>query len=99
MADRKLVKYTIGERFPGKIPDQQGCLMELWESLMVIIQLPGLRREEGRAFKKSFGRYAYLESDTSVPIAFFMFEFPPPINLLDVNFDAVACPDEYIENH
>lgn len=99
MADKTLVQYTIGEPFPGKIPQQEGCLMELWESLMIIIQVHGLRRDELMAFKKSFKRYAYLESPTSIPIAFFIFEFPPPNNFLDVNFTGAVCPQNLIEDY
>ena len=99
MTDKKLVQYTIGEPFPGKIPTQEGCVMELWESLMITIQMPGLRREEVRAFKKSFKRYAFLELSTSIPIAFFMFDFPAPINLFDVNFDGTVCPKDFIEDY
>lgn len=40
-----------------------------------------------------------MESPTSIPIAFFMFEFPAPINFIDVNFNATLCTKDQIENY
>jgi hypothetical protein len=99
LMDKKILEYEIGKPFPGMISQQQGCFMELWESLMVIIQMPGLRRQEVMAFKKSFKRYSYLESPGSIPIAFFMFDFPAPINLFDLSFNSCACTQDSIDDY
>ena len=99
MSDNQIVKYEIGKAFPGILYQQEGCSMELWESLTVIIQAPGLMRNELRAFKKSIKSYAYLEAPTSIPIAFFIFNFQAPLNFLEVNFDATLCSRDNINNY
>jgi len=93
-----LKKFEAGKRFPGPVPGQEGAVMELWKSgLTVIIQMPELRRQELKAFKKGFKRYAYLESNTPVPIALWVFNFPPPHGAIDCNFNARIVKQEYIE--
>ena len=48
-----LTKFEVGKPFPGPVPGQEGAVMELWKSgLTVIIQIPGLRPQELKAFKK-----------------------------------------------
>ena len=73
--------------------------MELWEDgLNVIIQMPNLRREERRAFKKSFKRYYYLETTGEVPVAVWIFDFPKPHGAIDPAFDAQRVKPEYVES-
>ena len=73
--------------------------MELWgDSLNVLIQMPGLTRDELRGFKKGFKRYSYMESDTPVPIAFWVFSFPSPHGPAECNFNARIVRSEYIES-
>jgi len=93
-----LKRFEVGKRFPSPVPGQEGAVMELWKSgLTVIIQMPKLRRQELKAFKKGFKRYAYLESNTPVPIALWVFDFPPPHGAIDCNFNARIVKQEYIE--
>jgi hypothetical protein len=53
--------------------------------------MPGISRIERQAFKKSFKRYAYIESTTPVPIALWVFDFPKPFGSIDCEFDARKC--------
>ncbi|MBW2623173.1 MAG: hypothetical protein JRD68_09730 [Deltaproteobacteria bacterium] len=76
----------VGKPFPGAVPTSEGATLELKiDGPVVLIQMPGLTRNERQAFKKSFKTYSYLETDTPVPIAFWIFNFPGPI---DCNFNA-----------
>lgn len=87
----KIEKLEVGKLFPGPVPISEGVHMELWgDSLTVLIQMPGLTRDELRAFKKGFKRYSYLESDTPVPIAVWMFDFQKPHGPVECNFNARA---------
>ena len=75
--------------FPGPVPIREGAVMELWkDGLVVLIQMPQCSRDEARAFKAGFKRYAYLESATAVPIAMWIFDFPKPHGPIDCNFNA-----------
>jgi hypothetical protein len=38
--------------------------------------MPELDRDQLRAFNKGFEQYSYLESDTPIPIALWIFDFP-----------------------
>ena len=98
-----LVKFEVGKPFPGPYPKQEGAVMELWMSgLIVFCQFPGCTREEKQAFKKSFKRYAYYEPLTETPVAIWAFMFPPPFNSIDVNFDGSLVDtdllDWYLDN-
>lgn len=95
---RNLISFEVGKPFPVSVPQQEGARMELWESgLVVIIQMPGLQRDELRAFKKSFKRYSYLETNTPVPIAIWVFDFSGPYGAIDCNFNA-RIKREYVDN-
>ncbi len=57
----KYETLELGKPFPGPVPTQEGAVMELQnDGLTVYIQMPGMRREEKQAFKKSFKTYAYM---------------------------------------
>jgi len=95
-------KFEVGEIFPvpGCIPHREGAAMELWETgPVVIIQMPGLRREERQAFKKGFKRYSYLESPTDPPIAVWVFDFSNPHGPIDPVFDARRVQSELINSY
>jgi len=81
--------YVIGEEFPGPVPSQEGAVMEMGQAgdLNVFIQFPGLTKEEHRAFQKTFKRYYYFEPPTRTPLALWYFDFPRPMNGVEVNFD------------
>ena len=61
--------------------------------------MPGLRREERRAFKKGLTRYSYLESTTPVPVAYWIFNFPNPHGPVECNFNSRIVEPEYIESY
>jgi hypothetical protein len=93
---------TVGQPFPGPIPQREGAIMELWEiGLTIVIQFPGLKQGELNAFYKGFKTYAYLESPTSVPIAIWIFDFPNPHGKIDSTFNAgfvePALLDAYLD--
>lgn len=84
-----MTKIEVGKPFPGDVPGREGAVMELWkDGLVVLIQMPGLSREERKAFEKSFKRYVYFESGTAVPVAVWVFDFPGPHGPIDCNFDS-----------
>ena len=95
----EIEKLVVGEPFPGPIPHLEGAVMELWENgLNVMIQMPDLRREEKLAFKRSFKRYYYLETDTTPPLAVWIFDFPKPHGSIDPTFDAKRVNPEWVKS-
>lgn len=95
-----MTKYEVGKTFPGPVPASEGAIMELWpDSLVVLIQMPGCTAKEVQAFKQSFQRYSYLETNTPVPIAVWVFDFPLPHGPIDMNFNAKPVKAEYLNNY
>ena len=89
MEEKPITSFTVGELFPGPMPDREGAIMELWENgLVVVTQFPGLRQSELDAFYQGFKIYSYLESWTPVPIVVWVFEFPKSHGQIDSTFNA-----------
>jgi hypothetical protein len=83
-------KYEVGKPFPGAYPTHEGAVLEIEKAgggLVLLCQLPGLTPREATAFK-DFRRYYYLETATPVPVAYWIFEFAPPLAGLECNLDA-----------
>jgi hypothetical protein len=82
-------KIEVDKIFPGPVPDQAGVQIELWhDKLTVLIQMPGLNRDHLRAFDKGFEQYSYLESDTLIPVALWIFDFPDSLSSIEASFNA-----------
>jgi len=96
-----LTEISVGKAFPGAVPKSEGCVLEMADdgSLACYIQMPGLNRAERQAFKKSFFRYGYLETGTTPPIAVWVWMFPPPLNPMDVNFNASIVTQKAIDRY
>ena len=95
-----MTSFEVGKDFPVKIPNREGAFLELWPSgLVCIINMPFLKREEKMAFKKTFKRYVYLETDTNPPIAVWVFDFPNPHGPIDTVFDARRVEKGLIEHY
>ena len=100
MEEKAFASFTVGEPFPGPVPDREGAIMELWEiGLSVVIQYPDLRNEELKAFHEGFKQYSYLESSTAVPIAVWVFDFPDPHGQIDSIFNARVVERDLIEDY
>ena len=102
MEEKLITSIRVGQPFPGVVPHREGAIMELWEiGLVILIQYPGLRPRELEAFQKGFRTYSYLESQTPVPIAVWVFDFPNPHGAIDSTFNARFVEknliDEYLE--
>lgn len=96
-----LTEISVGKPFPGAVPKSEGCVLEMADdgSLACYIQMPGLNRAERQAFKKSFSRYGYLETGTTPPIAVWVWMFPPPLNPMDVNFNASILSQNAVDKY
>ena len=99
----KLTTFEVNKPFPAPFPINEGTIMELWGSgLVVIIQMPNLAKKELKAFKKSFKSYSYFESKTPVPIPIWVFGFPKPHGRVEVNFNArvvdTGILEPYLDN-
>ncbi len=92
-------RFITGEPFPVKVPDQTGPWMTLWEDLTVVNNFPGLTPGELSAFRKGFKQYSYLETDTPVPLALWVFKFPSPHGTLELNFNARIEKSERIARY
>ncbi len=68
------IRIEVDKIFPGPVPHQEGVQIELWhDKLTVLIQMPKLDQDQLRTFNKGFEQYSYLESDTPIPIALWIF--------------------------
>jgi len=95
-----LIKFEVGKIFPGPVPTQKGAQMELHhETLTVLIQMPGLSRDQLKAFHKGFKQYSYLESDTPVPVALWIFDFPDLSGPIMTNFNARIARRKWIDSY
>ena len=95
-----ITSFTVGQPFPGAVPDREGAIMELWEiGLVVITQFPGLRQSELEAFHKGFKTFSYLESATSAPIAVWVFDFPKAHGQIDSTFNVRFVDRDLIEDY
>ena len=87
--EEKITTLEIGKPFFGPVPSQEGAVMELWDiGLVVLIQIFGVDEEKIDAFRAGFSQYSYLESNTPVPVACWVFDFPDPHGPIDCVFDA-----------
>ncbi len=95
-----LIKFEVGKIFPGPVPAQEGAQMELHhDTLTVSIQMPGLSRDQLKAFHKGFKQYSYLESDTPIPVALWIFDFPDPPGPIVTNFNARLARRKWIDSY
>jgi len=92
-----LTTFEVGKPFPVSMPEKEGAVMELWErDLNVFIQMPALKGGELKAFETGFSRYTYLESDTPIPVAIWVFDFPLPHGPIGCDFNARGVKEDYI---
>ena len=95
-----LIKFEVGKIFPGPVPAQEGAQMELrHDTLTVLFQMPGLSRDQLKAFHKGFKQYSYLESDTPIPVALWIFDFPDPSGPIMTNFNARLARRKWIDSY
>jgi hypothetical protein len=67
-------KLETNKPFPGVVHLTEGVHIELRQDfLAVFIQKPALNKSILSAFKKGFSQYSYLETDTLVPVAYWVF--------------------------
>ena len=94
--DLGYMAYVVGKPMPRIVPVGVGSMlhMEADGSLVCLLQLPGLSRNERKAFQASFRTYGYLETGTTPPVAFWIWNWPAPLCPADVSFDAVVA-DQY----
>ena len=95
-----LKKFEVGHIFPGPVSTPEGAQMELrHDTLTVLIQMPGLRKDQLKAFQKGFKQYSYLESDTPIPVALWIFDFPDPNGPMVTNFNARLTKRKWVDSY
>jgi hypothetical protein len=91
-------KIEVDKIFPGPVPDQEGVQIELWhDKLTVLIQMPELDPDQLRAFNKGFEQYSYLESDTPIPVALWIFDFPDSLSSIEGSFNAKRTRRKWLD--
>jgi len=99
MEKKPITSFTVGEPFPGPVPDREGTIMELWEiGLVIVIQFPRLRQSGLMPSIGGFKTYSYLESSTPVPIAVWVFNFTDPHGQIDSTLSAMFVERDLIED-
>jgi hypothetical protein len=96
---KQLTQFTVGQPFPVPVPQQEGGYMVIWDSLVIVINMLGVTKWERLAFEKGFKRYSYLECDSPVPIALWVFDFPGPHGPIDVNFNSRVENIDRVKNY
>jgi len=90
-------KLQIDKPFPGLVYLTEGVHMELRKDFLVVfIQKPVLKKSILSAFKKGFSHYSYLETETLVPVAYWVFMFPQPHGPIECPFNARIVEPEII---
>lgn len=85
--------YQIGKPFPMEVHQEEGSKLHIDGdgSLMYLMQFPGLSNQEMEAFNAGFHTYGYLESGTTPPVAFWIWNWSLPLCPSDANFNAVIA--------
>lgn len=80
MSNEHFTAIQVGKPAPFEVPDREGCMIEIgyptnW--LNVLVQYPNpLNKTELKALQSPLAGYPYYESETIVPIAYWIFRFP-----------------------
>ncbi|WP_045222055.1 hypothetical protein [Desulfonatronum thioautotrophicum] len=93
---------AVGKPAPFKVPDQEGCMLEIGyptSGMNVMVQYPNLNKTELKSLQSPLFGYSYYESETIIPIAYWIFKFPNGM-LVETNFNACLALDNkpYMEN-
>ena len=100
MEKKPITSFTVGEPFPGPVPDREGTIMELWEiGPVIVIQFPRLRQSGLMPSIGGFKTYSYLESSTPVPIAVWVFNFTDPHGQIDSTLSAMFVERDLIDEY
>jgi len=79
MNDEQVMTIQVGKPAPFRVPDREGCMVEIGypiNGLNVLVQYPNLNNAELKALQSPLVGYSYYESETVVPIAYWIFRFP-----------------------
>jgi len=85
--------YQINKPFPREVHQEEGGKLHIDSdgSLMYLMQLPRLTKQELSAFHTGFKTYGYLETGTTPPVAFWIWNWNKPLCPSDANFNAVIA--------
>ncbi len=86
----KCIEVTAGQPAPFNVPDREGCMVEVGyptPELNVLVQYPDLSEMELEIFQQPLVAYSYYETETLVPVAFWIFMFQSEL-LIETNFNA-----------
>ena len=89
-------KIQVGKPFLLPAPEE-GVRLDLFDCVpSVVISVPNLRGDELAAFRDGCEDFRiFVSQNTFAPVMMLSFVFPPPINMVEVNFDQrIANPVE-----
>ncbi len=90
MSEDQLVTVAVGEPAPFIVPDREGCMMEIGyptPGMNILVQYPKLSPKELETLHSPLIGYSYYETETIVPIAYWIFKFPHGM-FVETNFNA-----------
>lgn len=96
MSDTQITSVVVGKPAPFKVPDREGCLLEIGyptTGMNVLVQYPNLNMLELNAFKSKLAGYSYYESETIIPIAYWIFQFGNN-TFIETTFNACFAVDK-----
>ena len=97
----RFIIYEVNKPFPRKVHQEEGGKLHIDGDglLMYLMQFPNLKHGELEAFHRGFRPYGYLESGTTPPVAFWIWNWTPPLSRSDANFNAVIADKIAIEEY
>ncbi len=85
-----MMTLSLDKPVPFAVPDAHGCIFEIGHpnpGMNVVVQYPNMSAAELRAFSGPLLSYAYYESQSRIPIAYWLFRFGGGITL-ETTFNA-----------
>ena len=85
-----MTELKVGHPAPFNFPTREGCMMEIGypvDGLNVMLQYPNLSEKELQVFNMPLEAYSYHETETIVPIAYWVFKFSQDL-YVETTFDA-----------
>lgn len=83
-------KVIVGKPAPFKVPNQEGCMLEInypAYGMNVLVNYFNMSKMELKLLQSPLVGYSYYESETVIPIAYWIFKFPNGM-LVETNFNA-----------
>ena len=80
MQEEGFTKVVVGKPAPFKVPNQEGCMLEInypAYGMNVVVNYFNMSKMELKLLQSPLVGYSYYESETVIPIAYWIFRAYP----------------------